>query len=77
MADPKSGSETIGAAGEKGKMTLFRDDRQEDIGAIVVSALIIAFIVITAKAPTPPPAAPAPAAAAAPAAPAPAPAPAK
>lgn len=76
MADPRSGSETIGAAGEKGKMTLFKDDRQEDIGAIVVSALIIAgIIVMSPKAPPPAPAAPAAAVApAAPAAPAPAPA---
>ncbi len=33
----KTGSETLGAAGEKGKMTLFKDDRAEDIGAIVVA----------------------------------------
>lgn len=67
----KTGSETIGAAGEKSKMTLFKDDRQEDIGAIVVSALIIAgIIVMSPKAPAPAATAPA----AAPAAPAPAPA---
>ena len=42
----KSGSETVGAAGDKHKMTLFRDDRAEDIGAILVAALVIAFIVI-------------------------------
>lgn len=42
----KTGSETIGAAGEKNKMTLFRDDRQEDIGAIVVSTLVVAVIIL-------------------------------
>jgi hypothetical protein len=69
----KSGSETIGAAGEKGKMTLFRDDRQEDTGAILVAAIIIAVIIVMAPKPVPPPA---PAEAVAPAAaPAPAPAP--
>lgn len=70
----KTGSETIGAAGEKSKMTLFRDDRAEDIGAIIVSALVIAYImVVTAgkSAPPPPPQA-APAPATAPATPAPA-----
>ncbi len=79
MADPKSGSETIGAAGEKGKMTLFKDDRQEDTGAIVVAALIIAGIIIMSPKAPPAPAAPAAttAPATAPAAPAPAPAPAK
>lgn len=46
MAQAKTGSETIGAAGEKGKMTLFKDDRAEDIGAIILAALVVAFIVI-------------------------------
>ena len=41
-----TGSETLGSAGEKSKMTLFRDDRAEDIGAIVLSVLVVAFIVI-------------------------------
>lgn len=74
----KPGSETLGAAGEKGKMTLFKDDRAEDIGAIVISAIVIAYILIvtTGKSPAPPAAAPAAAPAvtapAAPAAPAPA-----
>ena len=45
MAEEKIGSETVASAG-KGKMTLFRDDRQEDLGAIVVSILIIAVIVV-------------------------------
>jgi hypothetical protein len=74
----KTGSETIGAAGEKSKMTLFRDDRAEDVGAIVVSALVIAYIMVVtagksvppAPAPAAPPAATAPATPAAPAAPA-------
>ena len=41
----KIGSETV-ASVEKGKMTLFRDDRQEDWGAIVLSILIVALIVV-------------------------------
>jgi len=47
MAEPneKIGSETVASA-EKGKMTLFRDDRQEDWGAIVVAIVIIAIIVV-------------------------------
>ena len=45
MAEEKIGSETVASA-EKGKMTLFRDDRQEDLGAIVFSILIIAAIVV-------------------------------
>jgi hypothetical protein len=57
-----TGSETIGAAGDKSKMTLFKDDRAEDMGAIVVSALVIATVmVLTMNKPTPQ--APAPAAA--------------
>jgi hypothetical protein len=69
----KKGSETIGAAGDKGKMTLFRDDRQEDTGAIIVAAIVIAFLILTApKKPVPPAPAPEAAPAAAPAAPAPA-----
>jgi hypothetical protein len=42
----KSGSETIGAAGDKSKMTLFKDDRAEDIGAIIVSVLVIATVMV-------------------------------
>lgn len=42
----KSGSETLGAAGDKSKMTLFKDDRAEDIGAIIVSIIVIAVIVV-------------------------------
>ncbi|MBI5920883.1 MAG: hypothetical protein HY847_04435 [Betaproteobacteria bacterium] len=45
MAEDKIGSETVASAA-KGKMTLFRDDRQEDIGAIVFSALLVAIIVL-------------------------------
>jgi hypothetical protein len=45
MAEEKMGSETM-ASPAKGKMTLFRDDRQEDWGAIVFSILIIAVIVV-------------------------------
>lgn len=46
MVDEKSGSETLGAAGEKSKMTLFKDDRAEDLGAIILTVLIVAFIVV-------------------------------
>lgn len=42
----KTGSETIGAAGEKSKMTLFKDDRAEDIGAIILTVLLVAVIVV-------------------------------
>lgn len=42
----KTGSETIGAAGAKSKMTLFKDDRAEDIGSIIVTVLIVAVIVV-------------------------------
>lgn len=42
----KTGSETLGSAGEKSKMTLFRDDRQEDLGAILVSIIVVALIII-------------------------------
>lgn len=41
----KIGSETM-ASPEKGQMTLFRDDRQEDWGAIILSIIIIALIVV-------------------------------
>ncbi|MDO8706973.1 MAG: hypothetical protein Q7J84_18755 [Sulfuricaulis sp.] len=77
----KTGSETVGAAGEKSKMTLFKDDRAEDIGAIVLATIVIAIIMLaTMGKVTPPtaqtPAAPAAAMAPAPAAPAAVPAPA-
>jgi flagellar basal body L-ring protein FlgH len=42
----KPGSETIGAIGPKSKMTLFKDDRAEDIGAIILTVLIVAVIVL-------------------------------
>jgi len=61
-----TGSETIGAAGDKSKMTLFKDDRAEDFGAIVVSILVIATVMVLTM--NKPAAQPAPAAA--PAAPA-------
>lgn len=57
----KSGSETLGGAGDKSKMTLFKDDRAEDIGAIIVAALVIAYVMVatSGKAPGQPPPAPA------------------
>jgi hypothetical protein len=33
------------ATDDKGKMTLFKDDRAEDIGAIILTILVVAFIV--------------------------------
>jgi hypothetical protein len=45
-SNDKVGSETLGSADAKSKMTLFKDDRAEDWGAIVVSILIIAAVVI-------------------------------
>ena len=41
----KMGSETVASA-EKGKMTLFRDDRQEDWGAIALSIILVAIVVV-------------------------------
>ncbi len=56
----KTGSETIGATGDKGKMTLFKDDRAEDIGAIIMAVLVVAAImVLTMNKPAAQPAAPA------------------
>lgn len=46
MANGKTGSETIGAAGDKSRMTLFKDDRAEDFGAILMAIIVIAFIVV-------------------------------
>jgi hypothetical protein len=69
----KTGSETMGAAGEKSKMTLFKDDRAEDFGAIILSVLVIATImVLNMNKPAPAPAAPPAAAQSAPQAAAPA-----
>ncbi|CAK0776541.1 Preprotein translocase subunit SecG [Gammaproteobacteria bacterium] len=56
---PMGGSETLGAAGEKSRMTLFRDDRAEDFGAILLSVLVVAIIVVlTGRPPVSQPAAP-------------------
>ena len=46
MANEQPGSETLGSAGDKSKMTLFKDDRAEDFGAIILSTIVIAIIVI-------------------------------
>jgi hypothetical protein len=46
MANEKTGSETIGAAGDKSRMTLFKDDRAEDFGAILLAIVVIAIIVV-------------------------------
>ena len=45
-AQEKLGSETIGSVEEKGKLTLFKDDRQEDLGAIILSIILVAIVVI-------------------------------
>lgn len=44
--EQKSGSETLGSAGDKSRMTLFRDDRAEDIGAIILSVIVIAVVIL-------------------------------
>ena len=46
MTNQETGSETLGSAGEKSQMTLFKDDRQEDWAAIVVSVIVVALIVV-------------------------------
>lgn len=46
MANEQTGSETIGAAGAKSKMTLFKDDRAEDVGAIILSVIVVAIIIV-------------------------------
>jgi hypothetical protein len=42
----RPGSETLGSAGDKHKMTLFRDDRQEDIGAIVLCIVLVLLVIL-------------------------------
>jgi hypothetical protein len=37
------------AADDKGKMTLFKDDRAEDIGAIILTILVVAVIVFLTR----------------------------
>jgi hypothetical protein len=51
MATPeeKAGSETLGSPEEKSHLTLFKDDRQEDIGAIVLSILLVAIVILLTK----------------------------
>jgi hypothetical protein len=46
--ESKIGSETVGSA-EKGKMTLFRDDRQEDWAAIAIAIIVVAVIVLLTR----------------------------
>ena len=40
------GSETLGSAGDKHQMTLFKDDRHEDIGAIVLSVILVLIVIV-------------------------------
>lgn len=42
----KVGSETLGSPEEKNRMTLFKDDREEDVGAILLSILLVALVVV-------------------------------
>ncbi|WP_295392292.1 hypothetical protein [uncultured Thiodictyon sp.] len=66
MANEHTGSETIGAAGDRGTMTLFRSDRAEDLGAIALAVLVVVVVVVLTVFMKPPAAAtPAPAAPAA------------
>ena len=44
--EASTGSETLGAAGEKSRMTLFKDDRQEDLGAIFAAIVVVAIVVV-------------------------------
>jgi len=37
------------ATDDKGKMTLFKDDRAEDIGAIILTILVVAVIVFLTR----------------------------
>jgi len=46
--ESRIGSETVGSA-EKGKMTLFRDDRQEDWAAIAIAIIVVAIIVLLTR----------------------------
>ena len=44
--EKKTGSETLGSVGGKSKMTLFKDDRAEDIGAIILSVIVVALVIL-------------------------------
>ncbi len=44
MTQTQNSSATPATEG-KGKMTLFKDDRAEDVGAIILTILVVAFIV--------------------------------
>lgn len=37
------------AVDDKGKMTLFKDDRAEDIGAIILTVVLVAIILFLAR----------------------------
>lgn len=37
------------AADDKNKMTLFKDDRAEDIGAIILTVVLVAIIIFLAR----------------------------
>lgn len=51
MANPeeKTGSETLGSPEEKSRLTLFKDDRQEDLGAIILSVILVAIVILLTK----------------------------
>ncbi len=42
----KVGSETMGSPEKSSSMTLFKDDRQEDWGAIIFAVIVVAIIIV-------------------------------
>ncbi len=47
--EEKFGSEETGDVGMVNKASLFKDDRAEDIGAIIITVLIVVAIVLLKK----------------------------
>ncbi len=47
--EEKFGGEETGDAGMGNKASLFRDDRAEDIGAIIITVIIVVAIVLLKK----------------------------
>lgn len=47
--EEKFGSENSGDASMGGKATLFKDDRAEDIGAIIITVIIVVAIILLKK----------------------------
>jgi hypothetical protein len=46
MNDSEKTGNAAAIPSEKSSMTLFRDDRQEDVGAIILSIIIVTLIVV-------------------------------